>query len=114
MKLLWELEYEVNELRKRQLDVVRYEELTIKELLDLGFNNTYTKINDAWYQLGYKDEENKYYSDDFGYLNKKQLDCKVKYWNHDLGDYNYLEVSVILENEKDFKLFEEYNEEEDE
>jgi len=109
-KLLYELEYQVNELRKIKLNKIKYNNMSVKNLLDLGFDNCFIKINDNWFNLGYKDidrHNNKIYyeSNDFGSLNENQLNCMVKYLNHDLGDYNYLQVSVDLVNEEDSKYF---------
>ena len=117
-KLLYELEYQVNELRNSKLSAIKYENLTIKELLDLGFDNCFIRLNnngnEQWFNLGYKwkVKDNKtdkyvygYESNDFGELNEKQLNCMVEYVNDDLGDYNYLQVSVDLVNEEDNKYF---------
>lgn len=113
-KLLYELEYQVNELRKAQLSAIEYENMTIKELLDLGFDNCFIiLINNGkkqWFNLGYKDIDRHnqkiyYESDDFGCLNEKQLSCMVHYVNDEISDYNYLQVSVELVNEEDSKYF---------
>ena len=109
-KLLYELEYKVNELRKSKLSEIQYNNLTIKELLDLGFDNTFIKLNNQWFNLGYKDidrHNNKIYytSNDFDELNEKQLNCMVEYINDELSDYNYLQVSVCLVNEEDTRYF---------
>lgn len=109
-KLLYELEYQLNELRKAKLSEIEYNNMSVKELLDLGFDNCFIKITDNWYNLGYKDIDrinNKIYyeSNDFGRLNDKQLSCIISYVNHEISDYNYLQVSVELVNKEDSKLF---------
>ena len=113
-ELLYELEYKVNELRRQYLSEVEYNELTIKEVLDLGFNNTNIIINEETYNLGYKwkmidlktnEEKIGYETADFGVLTNKQLSCKVKYCYTELVDVGYTDLYVELVNEEDEKLF---------
>ena len=96
--LLYELEYKVNELKQQYLSEVKYNELTIREVLDLGFNNTNIMLdfdNSTYkesYNLGYKwkifdTKENK---DKFGY---------------ETSDYGYTDLYVELVNEEDIKYF---------
>ena len=108
-KLLYELEYQVNELRKQKLNTIEYNDMTIKELLDLGFDDCFIRINKFWYDLGYKwyDKEHKqsgYESSEFQ-LSEEQLKCMVHYVNDEISDYNYQQVSVELVNEEDSKYF---------
>lgn len=109
MKLLYDLEYQVNEERKNRLSAIEYEDLSVKELLDLGFNDTFIKIDNNWYELGYKSTniDDSYYSNDFGYLEEEQLKCMVKYFDNKINDNNYLEIDVVLVNEEDKKYFKE-------
>lgn len=112
-ELLYELELKVNELRETQLRKIKYYDISVKELLDLGFNNIFIKLDGKWFNLGYKEFDKdfetgvktyNYYSEDFE-LNEEQLNVKVHYYNGELNDYNYLDVSVVLVNEEDKKLF---------
>lgn len=107
-KLLYELEYQVNKLRKIQLNAIEYNDLSVKELLDLGFDSAFIRIGSSWYNLGYKwkmQGKTGYESSDFGELNDKQLNCMVKYVSDDISDYNYQQVSVELIDEKDNMFF---------
>lgn len=110
-KLLYELEYNVNELREQQLNKIEYNIMSVRDLLDLGFDNCFIKIEDNWFNLGYKwyNMQHKmwgYESNDFGELKKEQLNSLVKFVDSEISDYNYLQVSVELVNEKDKKYFE--------
>ena len=58
-KLLYQLEYEVAELRKRYLNYIDTNEITLKEVLDLGFNNTYINLDNIKVGI-YKDENGNY------------------------------------------------------
>ena len=110
-ELLYDLEYKVNEMRKTRLSEIKYEEMSVKDFLDLGFNNSYIIINSKWFNLGYKWKICKdygYESSDFGELNKEQLNVMIKYNDYEVNDndYNsYIEVSVALVNEEDSKYF---------
>lgn len=107
-KLLYDLEYQVNELRKAKLSEIEYNDMTVQELLDLGFDNSFIKINDQWFNLGYRWHDNKVYgyeSSDFGELTEEQLNCSVKYVDDEVSEYNYQQVSVKLANEKDSRYF---------
>jgi hypothetical protein len=107
-KVLYELEYQVNELRKAKLQEIEYNDMTIKEFLDLGFDNSFILLNGEWFNLGYKwfvGDNYGYESDDFGELTKEQLNCLVKYVDSELTDYNYQHVDVELVNSEDNKYF---------
>lgn len=106
-KLLYQLEYEVAELRKQYLNYVKDDEyLTLKEVLDLGFNNTYIYTDEILNRkVGiYKDDENEYVAN--GYFitkNDELLNAKVKYVEDETyTDYygDYVEVYVEFEDEK--------------
>lgn len=109
MELLYDLEYKVNEMRKERLSAIQYEEMSVKDLLDLGFDSSLIEIEGKWYDLGYKwhlrSGEFGYESTDFGELNEKQLNCMVKYVDDEINDYNYQQVSVELVNKEDSKYF---------
>ena len=106
-KLLYQLEYEVAELRTQCLNYVKDEEdLTLKEVLDLGFNNTYIYTDEILNRkVGiYKDDENEYVAN--GYFitkNDELLNAKVKYVEDETyTDYygDYVEVYVEFEDKK--------------
>lgn len=106
--LLYELEYKANELRETRLNEIKYSEMSIKDLLDLGFDNSFIEIKGQWYNLGYKwyiGDNFGYESSNFGELNKEQLNCIVKYVDDEISDYNYQQVSVELVNEENSKYF---------
>lgn len=107
-KVLYELEYQVNELRKEKLHEIEYNDMTIKEFLDLGFDNSFIEIKGQWFNLGYKwfiGDNYGYESNDFGELTNEQLNCRIRYVDSTLGDYNYQQVSVELVYEKDAEKF---------
>ena len=109
-ELLYDLEYKVNELRNQCLNYVRYAEvLTLKEVLDLGFNDTYifNETLEQYVSLGYKEigENGAYYSSDLGYLTEEQLKCNVKYKYHELNDDNYIDITLELVNKENEELF---------
>lgn len=112
--LLYNLEYQLNEKRKATINNIRYNEMTIKEFLDLGFNNSDIKINGRWRNLGYKwftknyktdDYIYGYESGDFGELTPEQLNVKVKFVRSETTDENYTNVDVRLVNDDDSKYF---------
>ena len=112
--LLYNLEYQVNEKRKTRLSQVKHDTLTIKEFLDLGFNNSGINMCGKYYNLGFKwfveDYKTKqlkygYESSDFGELTKEQLDVEIEYVSSYLTDDNYLNVDVKLVNDDDIKYF---------
>jgi len=108
-KLLYDLEYKVNELRKDYINKVKYEDLTLKDVLDLGFNNTYIFINDdIGYVRFYKDLDNNYLCEDYYFKEEDILNSKVKYEYSEYGDENYLELTVSFIDDKQHKLFEDY------
>ena len=108
--LVYELEYEVSELRRKRLNVIKNRDITIKELLDLGFNNSYLRINEEWFNLGYKwfdckKENFGYESGDFGELNEQQLNCVVHFISSELDDDNCMCINVELKDKEDIKYF---------
>ena len=109
-KLLYELEYQVQELRKARLSAIKYNNMTIKDFLDLGFDNSFILIKDQWFNLGFKWHDKDYNnygyeSDDFGELTNEQLNCVIEYVDDEISDYDYQQVSVRLINKMDEKYF---------
>ena len=107
-KLLYQLEYEVAELRKQYLSHIdsdyrdENEELTLKEVLDLGFNNTYINLEDIRVGI-YKDENGDYVANGYFLTDDELLNANVKYIeNETYTDYygDYVEVYVKFEDKK--------------
>lgn len=97
MKKLYNIEYELGQLREELLSMVEEEDLTLREVLDLGFNNVYINgIN------MYKDMEDEYRVIRFKIVNKELLDAKVKYVDYELGDLfeSHLEIYCKFEDDK--------------
>lgn len=98
MKILYNLEYEVAQIRKQYVNMVKYDNLTLKEVVELGFNNVI--INGV--RL-YIDEYNKivvyngYYLDDEEVLNSKVEFEDFEIVDDELGDY--LEIFVKFTDE---------------
>lgn len=107
-KLLYQLEYEVAELRKQYLNHIDSdyrddnEKLTLKEVLDLGFNNTYINLEDIRVGI-YKDENGDYVANGYFLTDDELLNANVKYIeNETYTDYygDYVEVYVKFEDKK--------------
>lgn len=97
MKKLYNIEYELGQLREELFSLVENEDLTLREVLDLGFNNVYiNNIN------MYKDNEDEYRVIRFKIVNKELLDAKVKYVDYELGDLfeSHLEIYCKFEDDK--------------
>ena len=125
MELLWKLEEDFKEELERRTNIVMYDGITIKELLDLGFNNNWLMFNDEDnipnYELGWKEENG-----DYSYeLTQEQLNAKVYmitqdyFCDYDTDESGYFidtdgyHISrVHLMNEEDKVLFMEESEEE--
>lgn len=118
-KLFYEIENEYLELRDNLINrfINRYNDssdhITLKEFLDLGFNNCYIWLNTCKndiailcrYNLGYKDLDNSYYSEDFS-LNEKQLNCKIgNITDYDKDSDGYTIVYINLNNKEDIVKF---------
>lgn len=107
--LLWKLEEDFKETKRNYINKLMYEKTTVKELLDMGFNNNYICFNMDSYNLGFKDLNGDYYSDDFE-LNDEQLSCEVVLDETDEDSDCYTIIYVKLKNEKDKKYFIKNNE----
>lgn len=109
MKKLYELEYEIGNLRKQYLSKVKNDDLTLKQILDLGFN----KIELYGFVL-YKDNENKYLIDNYYLTDENILNKKVIYFDSDVNYiydddlYDYLEIKIGFINKDDENLLYEY------
>lgn len=111
MGILWKEEQDFKESLDRAINMVKYEKITIQELLDLGFNNNYLKLsNEKTFKLGYIDENREYSKE----LSKEQLNVKI-YMKEDFGYYSdedidedgYHIAKVYCINQEDEELFEE-------
>ena len=101
-KLLYQLEYEVAELRKRYLNYIDTDKITLKEVLDLGFNNTYINLDNIRVGI-FKDENGDYVANGYFLTDDELLNANVKYVeNETYTDYygDYVEVYVKFEDKK--------------
>lgn len=81
---LWKKEQDFNYALESAKNTAMYDKITIKELLDLGFNNNYLELsNDEEIELGYIDENGNYSEE----LTEEQLNVKV-YMKEDFGWYS--------------------------
>ena len=99
MEKLYDLEYKVAKLRASYVSQVEYDELTLKEVAELGFNNVI--INGV--RL-YADSENDIVVYNGNYLKDETiLNSKVKFEDFEivddeLGDYLEIYVKFVDEN----------------
>lgn len=103
-KLLYELEQEFKDTRRDYVNKVIHEDLTIRQLLDLGFNMNYLYTKElGTLGIGFKSEDN-YWEEDIE-LTKDVLNCKIKFEDlqHDSDCYSI--IFVRLKNEEDIKYF---------
>ena len=101
-KLLYQLEYEVAELRKRYLNYIDTDKITLKEFLYLGFNNIYINLDNIRVGI-FKDENGDYVANGYFLKDDELLNANVKYVeNETYTDYygDYVEVYVEFEDEK--------------
>ena len=109
MKILWKLEEDFKEALEQSKNKAMYDEITIKELLDLGFNNNYLIFDDCRkFCLGFKYLDGNYSKK----LTDEQLNTKIV-MDEDFGLYDdedtdgdgYHIAKVHCLDEKDEKLF---------
>lgn len=113
-KLFYELESEYLTTKHNLLNSLynHTKYMTIQNLLELGFNNNYLNIKKetnglsmlVQLNLGYKDTDGKYYSEDFS-LNEKQLNCKVCDFYDCIDGDGYTIMYATLKNKTDAKYF---------
>lgn len=110
MELLWKKESDFKESLELAKRVVMYNKITIKELLDLGFNNNYLILSSGEeIELGYIDKNGERSEE----LNEEQLGVRV-YMKEDFGWYDdedldndgYHIAKVYCFNKFDEELFE--------
>lgn len=101
-KLLYQLEYEVAELRKQYLNYIDTDKITLKEVLDLGFNNTYINLDNIRVGI-FKDENGDYVANGYFLTDDELLNANVKYIEDETyTDYygDYVEVYVEFVDKK--------------
>lgn len=100
-KILWKLQQDFKDYLETCVRRAKYGDITIKELLDLGFNNNYLKIGNKTFGLGWKNLDNEYSR----VLSQEQMNTKIvlSYCGED-GD-GYICSVVKLKNEEDSELF---------
>lgn len=103
---LYEIEFDLFKLREENISIVKSNNLTLKEVLDLGFYNIYIDNHKM-----YKDEEGDYIIDNFYIINdEKLLNTKVIYNGYEMAENiddeigNYLEIYVKFANNKYSKM----------
>lgn len=110
--ILWKLEQDFKEELERRKNIAKYDGITIKELLDLGFNNNYLKKSNDIVEicLGWLNLDGTYSKK----LTDEQLNVKVKmeedfdyYEDEELDLDGYHIAKVICLNSEDEKLFNE-------
>lgn len=115
MKLLYQLEYEVKEIREQYIKKLKYDNLRLRDLLDLGFNNVYIhdSENKHIYNL-FKDSEGFYTIDNWNLEDDAILDAIVEYDYSELyEDYGYgdfVEVGVKFKDAEALKKLDYYME----
>lgn len=101
-KLLYQLEYEVAELRKQYLNYIDTDKITLKEVLDLGFNNTYINLDNIRVGI-FKDENGDYVANGYFLTDDELLNANIKYIEDETyTDYygDYVEVYVEFVDKK--------------
>ena len=105
-ELLWKLQHDfITEFDKRRNKIYN-NDLTVRDLLDLGFNNNYLIFSNEKsnrFELGYKDEEGTYSNE----LTDEQLNVIVKYYRDSVDYDDYVIMIVKCKNIDDEKLFKE-------
>lgn len=101
MEKLYDLEYKVAQLRKQYVNMVKYDNLTLEEVVKLGFNNVI--INGFRLYIDEYDEIVIYnYHNGYNLNDKKVLNSKVEYKDFEIVDDeigNYLEIYVKFTDE---------------
>ena len=98
MDLLYNVELQVAELRESLISQLEYENLSLREVLDLGFNNTF--INGIGM---YKDENDEYIAKGYFIRDDELLNAEVEYIENEIKDDNfgdYLEIYCRFVDEK--------------
>ena len=104
-KLLWKLQQDFEDCLQSCVRKAKYGDITIKELLDLGFNNNYLKIENKRLWLGWKNIDTETFNQYEEDLTEEQMNTKIvlSYCGED-GN-GYICSVVKLKNEEDSELF---------
>lgn len=110
MELLWKLESNFRKDLEKRTNIAKYDKITIKELLDLGFNNNWLILSSGEeIELGFIDENGERSEE----LNEEQLGVRVYmkenfgwYDDEDLDNDGYHIAKVYCFNKFDEELFE--------
>ena len=104
-----DLDQEENQNGKRRYNIAKYDDITLREMLELGFNNNYlNKRDDYSYikELGWCNEKGNYEYD----FTDEQLNVKIEMKEYDADTDGYTFARIYLKNEEDYKLFEDFGE----
>ena len=102
--VLWKLQQDFKEELERRVNIATYDDITLKELLELGFNNNYLyKRNDWSYHkcLGWCNVDGTLHKN----FTEEQLNVKVVLDDYDEDGEGYVISHIFLANEKDYELF---------
>ena len=98
MEKLYNLEYQVAELRESLISQVEFENLPLREVIDLGFNNVYVN------GIGiYSDENDEYVANGYFIRDDELLNAEVEYIENEIKNNNfgdYLEIYCRFVDEK--------------
>ena len=104
-KLLFELEYQVGELRRRIIRDIDTDKLTLKQVLDFGLDKVFLNGFELYIDTGDKDNI-RYILDGYYLEDEDILNATVQYENDDVyvdlydREYDYLQVKVRFNDEK--------------
>lgn len=107
--LLWKLQEDFMEELHRRYNIAKYDDITLREMLELGFNNNYlNKRGDYSYikKLGWCNEKGNY---EYNFT-EEQLNAKIEIKEYDTDTDGYIFARIYLKNDKDYKLFEDFEE----
>lgn len=106
MSILWKMEQDFKYALEEALQSAIYNDLTIKELLEIGFNNNWLILGDKKIELGWASDDGKLNTS----LNEEQLKVHVYMdedclYDSDIDGDGYHIAKVYLDNEEDERLF---------
>ena len=110
-KLLYEYQADFEKNLEKAIAKVTYNEISLKEFLDLGFNNSklLKKDNSDWeFNTGYKttDRYAKEYGTYFDNLTDEMLKVRVKAFGDVYEDLDgYYCMDIVCVNSEDYKIF---------
>lgn len=110
-KLLWKLQQDFEDCLQSYVRKAKYGDITIKELLDLGFNNNYLKIGNKHLCLGWKNIDTETFNQYEEDLTEEQLKTKIILVDYNKDGDGYVIAIVKLKDESNSKLFDNLTEE---